>query len=114
MGCAVPVLLYSSFWQLGSPHALHIHVKLCLTMKLQSPDTLLQNTVDSSKTPAPQYRGVDISPVSQVSASHCSVSSSHKHLGDGEILGLRRASTTAGDENETAHHLGTLKRKKLL
>lgn len=42
MNCAVPFLLYSSFCQLGSPNALHIHVKLCLTMKPQSTVTLLQ------------------------------------------------------------------------
>lgn len=42
MGSAVPVLLCCSFWQLGSPDALHIHANLYLTIKLQSLDTLLQ------------------------------------------------------------------------
>lgn len=83
MGCAVPILLYSSFWQLGSPNTLHIHVKLYLTMRLQSPDTLLRTqSIVVRHWPSVSCRSVDIFTVSLLSASYCGVSTSQKHLED--------------------------------
>ena len=68
MGCAAPVLLHSSIWQLGSRNTLHIHVKLCLMMRLQSPDTLLQTqSIVVRRWPSVYCRSVDIFTVSLLS-----------------------------------------------
>lgn len=108
MGCAVPVLLYFSFWQLGSSNTLHIHVKLCLTMKLQSPDILLQTQLMLlRRRPSVQecrcvycQRGVYVSLQCRKTFRR------QKSLG---LIVLRR---WLGDENETAHHTSAHRRDK--
>lgn len=98
MGSAVPVLLCCSFWQLGSPDAMHIHANLCLTMKLQSLDTLLQTQLILLRSwPSASGRGYFYCQQGVFLSLQCFLEARNIRVARGFS-----ASAMAGDENETA------------